>query len=481
FKSYTCTLCRKEITSNETLRAHMYKQHQISRMFMCRCCNWAFPDKTSLHMHMQAKEEGKTISVPVIGKGNPPQHQSATTTHGASSTPQTPALHIPQARAPAPNPFAPLQLHALPTHQPLSIADPSALQAAAATLFPQMALLRGAAANTMPADELMSKLRERLMLNNLVAQSGFGLAAWLAGFPKIDQPGLGSMGATNNDIAVSKEEPGADIGDEEDEINVDKEVDEEMPLERDRHNDDDNIIIADEFVNKEVGKEATLHMDERHERDENRGHENEDGLRPSEIRMSNGSTTGNSSSPSSNAMPNLRSAINATPLNGLDYKKRMLVSPPRRNISDALLNIAATQPTLPTTEQSPNGQDNHISPAETNSSISPSTESGRECYECSVYKGKLAVAENRCRYLEGRTATLQSDALRFSTRVSVSENSARQFEREGRVLREQNELLQRKLLECQEKTLTFMQGDQANNPQAVAIYLNDILKTTFLH
>ena len=61
----------------------MYKQHQISRMvsfcqiflftsqfqFMCRCCNWAFPDKTSLHMHVQAREEGKSISVPVIGKG----------------------------------------------------------------------------------------------------------------------------------------------------------------------------------------------------------------------------------------------------------------------------------------------------------------------------------------------------------------------------------------------------------------------------
>ena len=28
----------------------MLKQHQISRMFMCRCCNWAFPDKTSLHV-----------------------------------------------------------------------------------------------------------------------------------------------------------------------------------------------------------------------------------------------------------------------------------------------------------------------------------------------------------------------------------------------------------------------------------------------
>ncbi|VDK65326.1 unnamed protein product [Gongylonema pulchrum] len=47
-------------------------------------------------------------------------------------------------------------------------------------------------------------------------------------------------------------------------------------------------------------------------------------------------------------------------------------------------------------------------------------------------------------------------------------------------MREQNEVLQRKLLECQEKTLAFMQGDQASNAQAVALYLNDILKTTFL-
>ncbi|VDM52293.1 unnamed protein product [Angiostrongylus costaricensis] len=48
FKSYTCTQC------NETLRSHMFRIHSISRMFMCRCCNWAFPDKTSLHIHMQS-------------------------------------------------------------------------------------------------------------------------------------------------------------------------------------------------------------------------------------------------------------------------------------------------------------------------------------------------------------------------------------------------------------------------------------------
>lgn len=32
----------------------MYRVHNITRMFMCRCCNWAFPDKTSLHIHMQS-------------------------------------------------------------------------------------------------------------------------------------------------------------------------------------------------------------------------------------------------------------------------------------------------------------------------------------------------------------------------------------------------------------------------------------------
>lgn len=54
FKSYTCTQCNQEISSNETLRSHMFRMHSISRMFMCRCCNWAFPDKTSLHIHMQS-------------------------------------------------------------------------------------------------------------------------------------------------------------------------------------------------------------------------------------------------------------------------------------------------------------------------------------------------------------------------------------------------------------------------------------------
>ena len=74
----------------------------------------------------------------------------------------------------------------------------------------------------------------------------------------------------------------------------------------------------------------------------------------------------------------------------------------------------------------------------------------------------------------------QSEIVRLSTRLTVSETTANQYEQEGRLLREQNELLQRKLLKCQEMTLAFMQGEQPTNAQAVTIYLNDILKTAFL-
>lgn len=50
-----------------------------------------------------------------------------------------------------------------------------------------MTLLRDASGSGTHVDDLMSKLRERLMLNNLVAQSSFSLAAWLSTYPKVDQ------------------------------------------------------------------------------------------------------------------------------------------------------------------------------------------------------------------------------------------------------------------------------------------------------
>lgn len=47
----------------------MMRTHQIARMFMCRCCNWAFPDKTSLHLHTTSlSKTGKPGEVAVLAR-----------------------------------------------------------------------------------------------------------------------------------------------------------------------------------------------------------------------------------------------------------------------------------------------------------------------------------------------------------------------------------------------------------------------------
>ncbi|CAD5223290.1 unnamed protein product [Bursaphelenchus xylophilus] len=192
FKSYTCTLCSKEITSNETLRAHMLKQHQISRMFMCRCCNWAFPDKTSLHMHMQGKSEGasKSLNVPVIGKGIPPISSPPTQPLNFSNDELfnnvlAAQLNNPQLRNafPALNPMNLAGMGLNPTVStsfassvikpgitspltPSSTASGASCENPQSSLFPQLSM--------MPRDnaDLFSKLRDRLFLNNLWLPGG---------------------------------------------------------------------------------------------------------------------------------------------------------------------------------------------------------------------------------------------------------------------------------------------------------------------
>ncbi|CAJ0566656.1 unnamed protein product, partial [Mesorhabditis spiculigera] len=103
FKSYVCTQCNTEISTNETLRSHMFRVHSISRMFMCRCCNWAFPDKTSLHTHTQSmlrnnlpgdvpvlarsNTEGDPIDCSILNSGSPLSF---------GSLPRAPALPVPK-------------------------------------------------------------------------------------------------------------------------------------------------------------------------------------------------------------------------------------------------------------------------------------------------------------------------------------------------------------------------------------------------
>ncbi|VDN52052.1 unnamed protein product [Dracunculus medinensis] len=448
---------------NETLRAHMYKQHQISRMFMCRCCNWAFPDKTSLHMHMQAKEEGKTISVPVIGKGNPPTQQSncnGTVQHNGTSS-QIPTLHAPQPRIPSlhnsSNPLIPKKIFFV-----------IALHAAAAALFPQMVMLRGQSGSGIANDNILSKLHERLVLNNLLAQSGFGIAAWLANFPRMDC-GISRVDTPNGGANSIKSEPEMNGVETDDEVNVDRDIEDD-----DKQKDLADIVNEHNNIPQKTNEKSQINEPVIQLNYNPRCEE-----KTASIWKSNGTSAQmglvSSDENSLSLAPNI--ITKKVPAKQLSSDGEITSKPFDGKASgDSFMDFTTSENSQCDHSPEFNRDILHTSPSETRSSVSPST----ECCDCSIYKRKLAAAISRCRYLEGKTAILQSDALRFNTKVSLSENSIRHAEQESQVLREQNELLQRKLLECQEKTLSFMQNEQNIDTQSIAIYLNDILKITFL-
>ncbi len=101
------------------------------------------------------------------------------------------------------------------------------------------------------------------------------------------------------------------------------------------------------------------------------------------------------------------------------------------------------------------------------------------CFSCQLLKGKLGLADNRNRFLEGKVTSLESKIGRMESRIATLDSNTRRYETEGKVLREQNENLQRKLMECQEKALLFLQrgiGDVA----ATQKFLTEILQTTYL-
>nr|CDJ83142.1 Zinc finger domain containing protein [Haemonchus contortus] len=378
FKSYKCTLCRKDITSNETLRAHMYKQHQISRMFMCRCCNWAFPDKTSLHMHIQAREEGKSITVPVIGKGLAPD--------GVDS--QYPNLH-------------PINNNTLPQMQNPGVLTPT----------PGLPFFSAPPPPLTSSTEDMSRLRDRLVLNSLMTQPGFGLAAaWLNNLPK-------PIPTTKPLVDLMKKDTR-----EEDECEVNVENDSAQA-------DDDKLNISSS--ESDEGKSLVI--------------------KRTESPCENGSST------SSDSLSPAHTSSAHSPVNL--FKKGDTPSAFHHLNVDSRFAISPS----------------HVSPSETHSSASPNG-----CYDCAVYKTKLTMADNKCRYLESRGNTLQTEAVRAQAQISSAEAALRALEAETRALREQTEMLHRRLLDCQEQAVRFMQCDRASNPQAVALFMNHLIQSTII-
>ncbi|VDL83863.1 unnamed protein product [Nippostrongylus brasiliensis] len=322
-----------------------------------------------LHRLTEFNRTFSSITVPVIGKGLTPD--------GVDS--------------PYPN------IHSINNNTLPQIPNPAALNSASGLPFfpaPPPPL-------TSTAED-MSRLRDRLMLNSLMSQPGFGLAAaWLNNLPK-------PIPTTKPLMDLKKDSRDED----ECEVNVDN----------DPHTDEDKLNVSSS--ESDEGKSLVVKRTDR--KSEQISQQQSETI----IQLNNDEkySTG-------------RAASDKT----ANVDSRYVISP------------------------------SHVSPSETHSSASPNG-----CYDCAVYKTKLTMADNKCRYLESRGNTLQTEAVRAQAQISSAEAALRALEAETRALREQTEMLHRRLLDCQEQAVRFMQCDRVSNPQAVALFMNHLIQSTII-
>ncbi|KRX93580.1 putative zinc finger protein C06E1.8 [Trichinella pseudospiralis] len=98
------------------------------------------------------------------------------------------------------------------------------------------------------------------------------------------------------------------------------------------------------------------------------------------------------------------------------------------------------------------------------------------CFDCQLSKGKVAQAENRCRFLESKTTSQESKISRLETRISTLEANNRRFDAETHLLRDHCEKLERRILECQDRALRYLQS-QNYNAESTEEVLLEILET----
>ncbi|CAI4230585.1 unnamed protein product [Auanema sp. JU1783] len=274
---------------------------------------------------------------------------------------------------------------------------------------------------TSGGDEL-GRLRERIMINQLMNQHAFNNTfSWLNQLPKpIPTTRPLDLSHTND-------------ADEDMVINVEKDIDSPKP------DDDDeklNISISDSEDPKSEGTKRT----------------------DSPCENACTSSTVGSSPSHTGSLP--------SPVN---HFKKSRTSPSafhHLNV-DSRAFVTVSSPS-------------HVSPSETNSSISPDGQNRPACYECALYKTKLTMADNKCRYLESRANTLQGETVRAQTQTAAAETAIRVLENETRNLRDHTENIQRKLLDCQEQALRFVQSDKTGNQQAVVLFLNQLIQSTII-
>lgn len=466
FKSYTCTQCNQEISSNETLRSHMFRIHSISRMFMCRCCNWAFPDKTSLHIHMQSMlRNGTPGDVSVL----------------ARSSTEGPGM------AGVVGEMSPHELEESPSSSPQEGRDSASpsldVSPVKASLFNNNILNGSIFPALGNADSLFSKLRTKPEC--ILPQTGVDtsaqnhwLAAWLANNPFANQlAGIHAQllsGTSNNEsLSLRGEGTGSTVIEESK-----SDVKEEEP-------DDDALEINTMDVTNESASNETRSADKlsTHNTDAKPstvGSSLDSLLEKKGLSVVHGSRNKRKASKPQQLASYLKAS--AAFVTGDDEDEEYLGPPRKLSAEETEEKPDDTHSMSVTGEQpSPTVSDSHTSGSSAPSGVDVSS-SPQKCFDCQVIKAKLGMSETRNRFLESKVTSHEAKIGRLDEQVTGMQLTIKQYERDQRDLRHHIETFEGKLLECQERAVAAL-GLLHKGPDslpAVKLLMENLLECTNL-
>ncbi|VDM41068.1 unnamed protein product [Toxocara canis] len=448
---------------NETLRSHMFRIHSISRMFMCRCCNWAFPDKTSLHIHMQSMLRNGTpgdVSVLARSSTEGPGMAGVVGEMSPHELDESPSSSPPEGGRDSVSPSvdgSPVKTTALFNSNILN-----------GSIFPALG----------NADALFSKLRSKA--DSLLPQTGADtngqnhwLAAWLANNPFANQLNLASIQAQllsgGNGESLSLQGEGTGSRPNED-VKADVKEDEETDTALEINTmDETNESLHDSSTDQHKIVTRTP---------ESKPSANGSSL-DSLLEKKGLSVVGcNRNKRKASKPQQLASYLKASA--AFEY-----LAPPRKlsaTTTDGEDKVEEAQVVCTNTEQpSPTVSDSHTSGSSAPSGVDVSA-SPQKCFDCQVIKAKLGMSETRNRFLESKVTSHEAKIGRLDGQVSGLQSTIRQYERDQRDLRHHIETFESKLLECQERAVAAL-GLLHKGPEslpAVKLLMENLLECTNL-
>ncbi|KAL3119131.1 hypothetical protein niasHT_003914 [Heterodera trifolii] len=416
FRRFRCTQCQVKFGNTDALRAHMSSEHSLGRVFLCRCCNWAFRDKNSLHEHLKERRT-KEQKAAERSEGN-----------GVSlkAEQKRPSDTLPSAAD-----IVPMPVGDVPPAIGISLAQ----------------LPLSSEQNTLMADIWSNILLSQTQLRNNLANGGRApTEREQQNVPKTD--GGGQNTSSDHQFAAHFASSFASAS-------------QSLPLPPPLSSSSSSFSASSFVPSLPNGGGTTVIV--------------QNGVSSSSSSFSSSSSSFSSSMPS-----NCLIHSSSLPLGSSSFDSDSELSSHSQTISPTHSDVGGRRAVVvPSLQQKRSNAATGEGAANRQQNATEQPQQSAKCAQCLVAKPRLVLAQAKCSYLEATTVTFQNELLRLNAKCLLAEQCIRRLEMELRQWRERNDFLRFRLLECREKTLEIIAGGGSAGAE-LSKFVGDVLKITLV-